>query len=112
VHFEEVLERLGKECVALGRRRHPELGPAAAWNGWVTLRESYMLAVVPLDLAQRAIVYAELELQVRECAAWLWNERKERGLAHAMCLFLLAEAERARDLEAAKYYRHNVVVGL
>jgi hypothetical protein len=112
VHFEEVLERLGKECVALGRHRHPELGPAAAWKIWVALRESYLLAVVPLDLAQRAVVYAEVELQVRQCAAWLWNDRNERGLAHAMCLFLLTEAERVRDLEAAKYYRHNVVVGL
>lgn len=112
VHFEEVLERIGKECAALGRLRHPELGPAAAWGAWVALRESYLLAVVPLDLAQRAMVYSEVELQVRSCAAWLWNDRKERGLAHAMCLFLLAEAERVRDVEAAKYYRHNVVVGL
>jgi hypothetical protein len=29
-----------------------------------------------------------------------------------MCLFLLTEAERVRDVEAAAYYRHNVVVGL
>lgn len=112
VHFEEVLERIGRDAATLGRTRDPEAGPASAWVAWVHVRESYLAAIVPLDVAQRAIVYAEVELEVRQCAAWLWNERQERGLAHAMCLFLLAEAERVRDVEAAAYYRHNVVVGL
>jgi hypothetical protein len=116
VHFEEVLERMIPGTAMLGRARDPktgdELGPLAAWAVWVRVRSAYLAAVVPLDVAQRAIVYAELELHVRQCAAWLWNERQERGLAHALCLFLLGEAERVRDVEAAAYYRHNVVVGL
>jgi hypothetical protein len=116
VHFEEVLERMIPSTTMLGRARDPktgdELGPVGAWSVWVRVRSAYLAAVVPLDLAQRAIVYAELELHVRQCAAWLWNERQERGLAHAMCLFLLGEAEKVKDVEAAAYYRHNVVVGL
>jgi hypothetical protein len=112
VHFDEVLERIVRESAGLGRLRNPELGPAAAWTAWVAVRESYLTAVIPLDVQQRAILYSEVELQVRQCAAWLWNDRQERGLAHAMCLFLLGEAERVRDVEAAAYYRHNVVVGL
>ncbi len=112
VHFEDVIVRIVRDAAALGRARDPELGPAATWSAWVRLREAYLGAVVPLDAGQRAIVYAEVELEVRHCAAWLWNERRERGLAHGMCLFLLGEAERVRDVEAAAYYRHNVVVGL
>lgn len=112
VHFEEVLEGVVRDSAVVGGKRDPEMGPAAAWIAWVRVRAAYVAAVVPLDVAQRAIVYSEIELEVRHCAAWLWNERRERGLAQAMCLFLLAEAERVRDVEAAAYYRHNVVVGL
>jgi hypothetical protein len=116
VHFEEVLERMVPSTTMLGRARDPKTGdaldPIGAWSLWVRVRSAYLAAVVPLDLGQRAIVYAGLELHVRQCAAWLWNERHERGLAHAMCLFLLGEAEKVKDAEAAAYYRHNVVVGL
>ncbi len=112
VNFEDALERLGREAAALGRRRDPGLMPSQTWIGWVGMRRAYLAAVAPLDREQRSVVYAMVEQEVRQSAASLWNDRGERALAHAMCLFLLAEAERVRDLDAAAYYRHNVVVGL
>ncbi len=112
IHFEDVIEQLTQACTALGRRRTPELTPLDAWVTWVRLRRAYLVAAAPLEASERAMLYGVVEQEVRQAAAWLWNERGERGLAHGMCLFLLAEAERVRDAEAAAYYRHNVVVGL
>jgi hypothetical protein len=112
IHFEETIEHLTHACAELGRRRDAAWLPSEAWVRWVRMRRAYLVAVVPLDLEQRAVVYAAVEQEVRQTAAWLWNDRRERGLAHAMCLFLLAEAEHVKDAEAAAYYRHNVVVGL
>jgi hypothetical protein len=112
IHFEDVVEQLAQACSALGRRRTPELTPLSAWFIWVRLRRAYLVAAAPLERSERALLYGVVEQEVRQAAAWLWNERHERGLAHGVCLFLLAEAERVRDADAAAYYRHNVVVGL
>jgi len=113
VHFDEATETLAQRCSELARRRgSANIDPAAAWIEWVRVRRAYLLAAVPLAPSQRGLLYAVIERELRQLAAWLWNERAERGLAHAVCLFLLAEAERVRDGEAAAYYRHNVVVGL
>ncbi|MBC8070975.1 MAG: hypothetical protein IAG13_21805, partial [Deltaproteobacteria bacterium] len=112
IHFEEVVAQLAQACSLLGRRRRAELTPLDAWFTWVKLRRAYLLAAAPLERSERAFLYGVVEQEVRQAAAWLWNERRERGLAHGVCLFLLAEAERVRDVDAAAYYRHNVVVGL
>jgi hypothetical protein len=112
IHFEDVVEQLSQACTALGRRRTAELTPLDAWVTWVRLRRAYLHAAAPLEPAERGMLYGVVEQEVRQAAAWLWNERRERGLAHGVCLFLLAEAERVRDADAAAYYRHNVVVGL
>jgi hypothetical protein len=113
LHFEDATESLARACKELARRRgSANLEPAGAWVEWVRVRRTYVLAAVPLAPAQRGMLYAVVEQELRQLAAWLWNERAERGLAHAVCLFLLHEAEHVRDGEAAAYYRHNVVVGL
>lgn len=112
VHFEDVVEQLAQACTALGRRRTADLTPLDAWVTWVRLRRAYLHAAAPLEPSERGLLYGVVEQEVRQAAAWLWNERAERGLAHGVCLFLLAEAERVRDTDAAAYYRHNVVVGL
>jgi len=114
LHFEDATESLGRSCTLLARQRGglEPMDPAGAWIEYVRVRKAYLLATLPLAPAHRGRLYAVVEQELRQLAAWLWNERAERGLAHAVCLFLLHEAEHVRDGEAAAYYRHNVVVGL
>ncbi len=113
LQFDDASAQILAACSTLAKRRRSDAAAAIdVWTEWVTLRRSYVDAVLPLSLSERATLYEMFEEEVRTTAAWLWNARRERGLAHAMCLFLLAEAERVHDRDAAAYYRHNVVVGL
>lgn len=112
LQFDDASATILAACAALARKRTDSTPTVDVWTEWVGLRRSYAVSVLPLSPGQRAVLYGLFEQEVRTTAAWLWNDRRERGLAHAICLFLLAEAERVHDTEAAAYYRHNVVVGL
>lgn len=106
------LDDVVEACVAARERRQPIEVPARidAWIDVLKVQARYGALVRIAHADERRHAFAIVELELRQTAAWFWNDLHERGLANAVSTWLLLEAERVRDHESAAYHRHNIAL--
>lgn len=86
-------------------RRLPAAEESRAWNQF---KREYEEAVLLGGIELRYLLFPQVHRDVCGYAVWLWNDRKEYGLAGPMFRWLLAEAEVVGDEEAIALQRKNV----
>ena len=79
------------------------------WRAWLWIRAEY--EATPWSPQRRRRAYAAIERELSRTALWLWEQRDERGLANAISIWLLREAEVVDDRRAAAHHRHVVAAG-
>lgn len=99
--------------VALGdraraRRAEP---PIAEWQAYLALRRDCERARRLCGEEAGRVAFPTVHRDLCELAAWLWNDRKERAIAHVMFRWLLEEARAAGDAEAVALQEKNVKCG-
>lgn len=109
---QRLLARVRQACAAMARHRTSANANAAidVWTSWLEVCRCHADAVTIGGPSMRTGAYATLEPQMRAMAAWLWNQRGEKGLANAISAWLMLEAERADDQASATYHRNNVAL--
>jgi hypothetical protein len=110
--YDERLDDVIEACVEAQKRRQPIEVPARldAWADILEVQARYGALVRIAQPDERRQAFAIVELELRQMAAWFWNDLHERGLANAVSTWLLLEAERVRDHESAAYHRHNIAL--
>lgn len=106
------LGELADACAAASERRRPVQVPVPldAWMDVLEVQRRYGALVRIADADERRQAFSLTELELRQTAAWFWNDLGEKGLANAVSTWLLLEAERVRDHESAAYHRHNIAL--
>ena len=110
--FDQLFDDLCVACAQASERRQPLNVPVALgeWEACLNVMAHYdelLGLATPGELRQ---AYTLVELELRQTAAWMWNDLHERGLANAISAWLLTEAERVEDHSAAAYHRHNAAL--
>ncbi|MFO7565051.1 MAG: hypothetical protein R6X02_20565 [Enhygromyxa sp.] len=110
----ELLDDLEISAGALDARvkARRELPALDEWQAFLAIREQYAAAVALGGIELRRLAFQEVHGPVCGLAVWLWNERSERALGHAMFQWLLAEAIVVDDAEAIRLQERNVDCGL
>ena len=110
---DELLAELEAGCEAMRRRAMEQRALPAAdeWREWLALRERYEEAGALGGAEARRLAWPRVREDVCKLAVWLWNERNERTIAHAMFLWLLGEATELHDADAMELHRKNVACG-
>lgn len=96
----------------LGRLRRAPVG-TTAWDIWsvvVAMIEQYQRATVALPPEQARPIFGRIDAELTAIGAWLATQRGQRSLASALSLWLVAEADRVRDAEAADHHRRALVL--
>jgi hypothetical protein len=87
-------------------RRASSPGPTMdVWAACMRVRDAYetLTAFDPAPSARTS--YAVVERELGMAAAWLYNTRREHGLAGALSTWLVMQAEQVRDEQAAEHHR-------
>jgi hypothetical protein len=77
------------------------------WRAFLSLRASYDHAVAIGALELRRLAFPHALTSGSVVSAWLWNQRKEYVLSHAISVWLLAEARAVGDANAIENEAHN-----
>jgi hypothetical protein len=109
---EELFDDLCVACAQASERRQPILVPVPTeeWRACLEVMRRYRALLRVADEGELREAFMLVDLELRQTAAWFWNDLHERGLANAISAWLLLEAERAHDQAAAAYYRHNLAL--
>jgi hypothetical protein len=91
-------------------RRHSGAirAPIDEWREWVALRAAYDAAVNAGGLELRRLAFPHAYSKGTSMAVWLWNNRNEYALSHAISKWLLGEALAVGDTEAIELCSRNV----
>jgi hypothetical protein len=90
------------------RRTDGELhAPIDEWREFVALKSAYSAAVDAGGLELRRLAFPHAFSTGSNMAAWLWNQRQEYALSHAISKWLLAEALAVGDTEAIELGHRN-----
>jgi hypothetical protein len=82
--------------------------PAAdEWRGFLALRAAYDRAAAAGGLELRRLAFVHANTAVGRLAIWLWNQRDEYVLSHAMSAWLAAEALEVGDAHALEVHAAN-----
>ena len=77
------------------------------WREWIALRHAYDDAVLAGGLELRRLAFPHAYKMGNSMGAWLWNERKEYALSHAIFTWLCSEAMAVGDTEAIEMLTRN-----
>jgi hypothetical protein len=77
------------------------------WRAFLSLRASYDQAVAVGGLELRRLAFPHALTAGGVVSAWLWNQRKEYVLSHAISVWLLGEARAVGDASAIEHESHN-----
>jgi hypothetical protein len=88
-------------------RARAELPAVDEWRAFLSLRASYDHAVAAGGLELRRLAFPHALTAGTVASAWLWNQRKEYVLSHAISCWLLAEARAVGDASAIENEAHN-----
>ncbi len=108
-----LLDDLALVCEALERRvreRRP-LPPLDELREFLAVRDQYERTVQLGGTELVRIAFSQVHDPLCALAVWLWDERGETAIAHAMFRWLMHEAMIAGDEEAAELQRRNVACG-
>ena len=108
-----LLDELELAAASLGARaaERRALPAIDEWRQWLALRRQAEAAAKVGGLRLRREAFPTLHRDLGKLAVWLWNERRERTLAHPIFLWLLAEAITVGDSRAEELQRKNVACG-
>jgi hypothetical protein len=88
-------------------RARTELPPIDEWRAFLSLRASYDQAAAAGGLELRRLAFPHALVAGGVVSAWLWNQRKEYVLSHAISAWLLAEAKAVGDANAIEHEAAN-----
>ncbi|HEU4726590.1 MAG TPA: hypothetical protein VFT22_01830, partial [Kofleriaceae bacterium] len=90
-------------------RRHDNAAhpPIDEWREFVALVTAYDAAVTAGGLELRRLAFPHAFGKGSSMAAWLWNQREEYALSHAISRWLLTEALAVGDAEAIELGHRN-----
>jgi hypothetical protein len=83
---------------------HP---PIDEWRELIALWTAYTAAVTAGGIELRRLAFPHAFSKGSNMAAWLWNQRKEHALSHAISKWLLDEALAVGDTEAIELGHRN-----
>lgn len=106
---ERTAAQLAAACRELAERRERGDATLSLWLTCAHIHACFEDAVERAGSSAARAAYVRVEAEVGATAAWLWNERQERGLANALSLWLVTVAERVRDTSAADHHRRNAL---
>ena len=81
--------------------------PIDEWREWVALRAAYDAAVKAGGLDLRRLAFPHAYKTGNSVGTWLWNQRDEYALGHAIFAWLLGEAIAVGDTEAIDLCTRN-----
>jgi hypothetical protein len=81
------------------------------WREWLVLRERYEQLHALAGGTARRLAWPRVRDDVCKLAVWLWNERGEKTIAHAIFRWLLDEATELQDADSIELHRKNVDCG-
>jgi len=84
--------------------RHPAIDE---WREYVALRTAYDAAVAAGGLDLRRLAFPHAYTSGNKVAVWLWNDRKEFAMSHAISAWLLREAIAVGDTQAIDVCTQN-----
>lgn len=110
--FDRMFDDLCVACAQASERRQPLNVPVPLheWEACLGVMARYDEVRGLASAGDLRQAYTLVELELRQTAAWMWNDLHERGLANAIFAWLLTEAERVEDHAAAAYHRHNAAL--
>jgi hypothetical protein len=82
------------------------------WRAFLALRASYRRAVDAGGLELRRLAYPHAHAALTKLAVWLWNDRREHVLSHAVSSWLLAEALAVGDAQAIEVHTGNTALAI
>ena len=88
------------------------LPPLDEWREFVALRAAVDGAARLGGLELRRLAFPTLHPDACKLAVWLWNERKERAIAHEVFAWLLHQAQLSGDERAVELQAKNVACGV
>jgi hypothetical protein len=90
-------------------RRHDRVVHPAIdeWREFVALWTAYTTAVAAGGLELRRLAFPHAFAKGNHMAAWLWNQREEYAVSHAISVWLLDEARAVGDTEAIELGHRN-----
>ncbi len=95
------------------RRHAVALVPAIdEWREFVALRSAYQSVAIAGGLELRRLAFPHAFSQGSHMAAWLWNQRDEHVLSHAISTWLLEEALAVGDAEAIELGHRNCALAV
>jgi hypothetical protein len=77
------------------------------WRAFAALRRDYDRAAVAGGLELRRLAFVHAHVAVGRVAVWLWNDRGEHVLSHAMSAWLAGEALAVGDAQAVETHATN-----
>ena len=80
------------------------------WRTFVAIRAQYDDAAHRGGLDVRRLLFPHLSAALAPMASWLWNQRREYVLSHAMTKLLLAEATAVGDARAIEHEGRNAAL--
>ncbi|HTJ43351.1 MAG TPA: hypothetical protein VL463_14700 [Kofleriaceae bacterium] len=100
--LELAFQRLADRCA------HKEPLPSIdEWRELHALRDAYDRAAQAGGLELRRLAFVHAHLAVGRLAVWLWNDRGEHVLSHAMSAWLASEALEVGDAQALETHAQN-----
>jgi hypothetical protein len=104
---------VGRKLLQLAAAQDAPIGPRSwhLWQTWLELRTAYERAARGATVSDMRDVFAVVERNLAPFVGWLWVTRHERGLANAVSVWLVGEAERVRLRDAAAHHRSWAVAG-
>jgi hypothetical protein len=109
-----LLEDVEQACKALEERAEAKrvLPSPEEWRAWMALRATCERAARQGGPGVRRLMFPTLNERAVSWAVWLWNDRKERMLAHQVFAFMRDEAEAVGDERAHDLHKKNAACGV
>jgi hypothetical protein len=82
------------------------------WRAFLALRAAYRRAAEAGGLELRRLAYPHAHAALTKLAVWLWNDRREHVLSHAVSSWLLAEALAVGDAQAIEVHTGNTALAI
>ena len=105
--YMDALESAVESLLARVDRRQP-LPTGDEWNEWQAAVRAYDHAYQRAGAHNRVVAFNLAHHPMCSLAVWLWNERKEYTIAHAIFRWLLIEATAVGDEKAIELQTSNV----
>jgi hypothetical protein len=94
------------------RHDHTPHPPIDEWREFIALWTAYTAAVTAGGIELRRLAFPHAFSKGSNMAAWLWNQREEYALSHAISKWLLAEALVVGDTEAIELGHRNCALSV